>query len=294
MPIATQLDVRRSTTLLATLAFATGAALLTGGGASACGCGVVFRAEALTEQALITYARGRETIIPGLALTRVGAHAAVVLPMPVHTRIGLVSTKGDLFAQLAAATTRAPRLKAPPGVGGPSPVGSAPRPKVLAHRVIGGYEVLVLRGNGANALGPWLRAHGYAVPAAAARLLADYVHEGWRFVAIRFNARRSGEIKPLALSFPTARIVYPMRLDAAATEPVSVRLFVNAAAVSTSSGVPGLASVFAGRLSELTAPLPADVRALLPAPYLTRFEADALSPASVKADATFSLSSPIS
>jgi RHS repeat-associated protein len=184
----------------------------------------------------------------------------------------------DLFAQLQAATARQPTVLARGGKpkAGPSLSGVVPQ-------VIGGYEVSVLPASGATGLDGWLGRYGYALPRTARQVLGAYVRERWRFVAVRLANRRSGELRPLAISFRTRRIVYPMRLAAVGSVPASLELFVNADGVAYPSGVP-LGLTFAGLLRPLASSLSSPIRALLPGRYLTVLEARGLSPRLVHGD----------
>lgn len=255
--------------------------------APACGCGVLIGASEVSEQALVSYHKGAETIVPGLTIDRVGAHAAVVFPVPASPRVRALPANLDLFGELDAAT--APRVSEPQGQSGTAGAAAPVTPYVVSRKLIGGYEVTVLRGGSGQTLLAWLRSHQYGLPAAAKPILSAYIAERWYFVAIRLANRDTGEIKPLAIAFRSAHIVYPMRLSRAASDPVSLELFVDADGPVQASGISGLTPTFGGAVSSLYPGPSAAVRSLLPAPYLTLIESNYVAPASISSDIVASI-----
>jgi hypothetical protein len=94
---------------------------------------------------------------------------------------------------------------------------------------VGSYDVAVLEADSAEAFGAWLEANGYAsLTEKAEGIVADYVREGWHFVAARLTREGDGLSvpHPLSITFPAAQPVYPMRLTAIAESEVYVDLFV--------------------------------------------------------------------
>ena len=85
--------------------------------------------------------------------------------------------------------------------------------------MIGGYDVTRLRADDAGALDDWLDENGYTLPDGAEPILADYVDEDWRFVAIRLAAGAAGALKPLRVAFDTDAPVYPMQLAQFVLDP---------------------------------------------------------------------------
>jgi Uncharacterized protein conserved in bacteria (DUF2330) len=248
--------------------------------APACGCGVLLGASEVSEQALVSSYEGVETIVPGLTIDRVGARAAVVFPVPASPRVRALPANVDVFGELDTATTQP--VSEPDEAPGFS--GALAPPRVVSARLIGGYRVTVLRGGSGQTLLAWLRSHKYGLPAAAKPILSVYIAQRWYFVAIRLASRDTGEVKPLAIAFRFPRIVYPMRLSRAASDRVSLELFVDADGPAQGSGISGLRTTFGGAVSALAPAPSAAVRSLLPAPYLTRIDADSVPPASISSD----------
>lgn len=269
------------------------------GSASACGCGVLLQAPGIRqpisevyEKALVTYHDGIETIVPGLGIANAGPHAAVVFPVPHSPRLRALPADLDVFGELEAAT--APKLTETQSCPSGLACATAPPapPRVIAQKVIGGYQVTILHGGTGATLFAWLASHGYALPTGATPILRAYAAQGWYFVALRLAHRAAGEIKPLAIAFPSYRIIYPMRLSAMATGPFGLELFVNADKPVRGNGLAGLATMFAGTVASLS-PAPSNgVLALLPGRYLTELEADNVEPASISSDVFTSYVSP--
>jgi uncharacterized protein DUF2330 len=237
----------RRRVLGAAFALAAAAWIAPVGSAPACGCGMALRARVPTEQALVSYHNGTETIVPGLNLTDVGLRSAVLFPVPRLPHVRALSGVDDLFSELESATS--PRRTITPGSG--PPTAGASRPNAVVREVVGGYEVSVLAATSASGLASWLRRYGYVLPRGAAPIMRGYVRRHWRFVAIRLAQRHSGELRPLSISFHASRIVYPMHLSAVASEPVSLELFVDADTPVYAAGFPSLGSTFAGPVTSL-------------------------------------------
>lgn len=94
---------------------------------------------------------------------------------------------------------------------------------------IGSYEITLLQAESPDSLNRWLDEGGFAsLPPGGDRLVADYIHSGWHFVAARLQRDGQGVARPhpLALEFPSDRAVYPMRLTALANCPVALELLI--------------------------------------------------------------------
>jgi Uncharacterized protein conserved in bacteria (DUF2330) len=247
--------------------------------APACGCGVLLRANEVGEKALVSFRHRVETIVPGLAITRVGPQAAVVFPVPGRPRITALPAGTDVFGELEAATTPKSTEGASSGAGA-----AAARPTVVSQQQLGGYQVTVLKGGTGETLLAWLSSHSYALPSGSQRILDRYISRRWYFVAIRLADRRAGEIQPLAITFRSRLLAYPMLLSRLSPSPISVELFIDTSGPVSARGVDGFTTTYIGRVSSLSpAPSPA-VKALLPEPYLTRLDSNSLAPSAISKD----------
>jgi hypothetical protein len=163
-----------------------------------------------------------------------------------------------------------------PGAGGGEPV------DVITRRRIGAADVAVVRSGDPEALQKWLAKEGFKLQAGAESAMRAYTLERWAFVAIRFTRTGSGTSAPVAISFPTPRIVYPKRFDALSDRRVPMRLYVLA---RHRIAAPGLETVYAGRVADLRERPPRALRATFrKAPYLTRLETGGLSKSALRRD----------
>ena len=97
----------------------------------------------------------------------------------------------------------------------------------LQSMTVGDYSVEVVRSNDAKALATWMRKNGGHVPAEAETAVAEYVKEGWCFMVSKLmKSSGKGSAHPLAVTFPSNKAIYPMRLTAAQGNRVTVELMV--------------------------------------------------------------------
>jgi hypothetical protein len=122
---------------------------------------------------------------------------------------------------------------------------SADSPVVVQlQRVVGNYEIAVLKCQDAQGLDEWLKNNGYAkLPAAGRPIVEDYCKAGWCFVASKLQMEGEGPRAPhpLLFRFLAKAPVYPMRLTALAKSPVHLKLFVFAPGQAR---IPGLRTDF--------------------------------------------------
>ena len=249
-------------------------------------CGMALDASVPSEQALISYANGREEMTMKVVLDTTGPQAALVTPVPgIPDRPSVV--KGDLFGYLNEVT--APKDDGSDGGGGAgataAPMGGV---DVIGRDVVGDYDIARLAADDPRQLQRWLADNGYTPPRGAAPILRAYVREGWKFVAIKLRkgARPNGPIQPVRVSFPSPTIIYPMRLDALESHQMDMDIFVLA-----DRGVQSdqLTARFFSKVADLGRPPPADIRRLFRAPYLTRFHS-VINPSGLRGDFVFARS----
>lgn len=247
-------------------------------------CGMPLEARIPSEQALVTFANGREEIITSVQLQSDAPGAAVVFPVPGEPEVSALPSN-TLFDYLAEVTrpeviTREVVIdERGPAVGGAAPGGVS----VLGREVIGGYDVARLAADDPNALQAWLAQNGYSIPPGAAPILKAYVDEGWKFVAVKLAGAEgaNGALTPLRMAFDAREIVYPMRLGSLSDRPVDVLLYVLA---EHRVEIPQMTAEYAGPVDRLSQPPPADLRPLFRAPYLTKLRNSNLAPESLTSD----------
>lgn len=93
---------------------------------------------------------------------------------------------------------------------------------------VGGYEVTVISGDNAESISQWLIDNGYDLTATGEELLAPYVEEQMKFVAVKLQQNRGlGSIQPLILKYQSDKPVVPIRLTAvAALEDMGVLIWL--------------------------------------------------------------------
>lgn len=276
--------LRRAGAALALVAAATALALAAPA-ADACGCGIAIDAQVSSEQGLVVERTGAEEIVLGLDLSSDSPHgrAAVVEPVPGPGDPTVAAIRGgDPLAYLDRATAPPPDSDLAAGAAAPQTSAAAPV-DVIGRGEVGGYDVSRLRSSDPQALGNWLAANGYELPAGAEPILSDYIDEGWNFVAIRLAPGSDGQLKPLGISFATDAYVYPMRLEQLASDPVELTLFV--LSPERAAQVDGLSAVWDGPISELDPQPPAKLEPIFSqGGYVTRLEASGVDPAQFSSD----------
>lgn len=90
---------------------------------------------------------------------------------------------------------------------GPPPV------DVVEQKVVGPYDAVTLRSKEPKALETWLRDHGYAIPPESDPIVADYVKNGFDFIALRLRPDDGARaIQPIRIVTPGADPTLPLRM----------------------------------------------------------------------------------
>ncbi|TCJ94101.1 DUF2330 domain-containing protein [Nocardia alba] len=216
-----------------------GVALAAGSGAvmsaNACACGGVVSGDSSarvnSESAVLGWDGRRETVLMRLGMRFTGADAALIVPTPTPATVSAGSA--DSFRELA-------RVTAPERVteydwfgsgslgGDASSAAPGSGPDVLSQVQLGPLEATTLRGGDLTGIREWLDTNGYQLRPEVSATLDPYLREGWSFVAMRLTSAKplSGALDPVRITFDSDRLVYPMRMSAAATTPQSVHLYV--------------------------------------------------------------------
>lgn len=107
--------------------------------------------------------------------------------------------------------------------------------EVLSRRVVGSYDVAVVRENEAGALNRWLEKEGYqALPDGAEGVVGFYRNKGYVFACIKVKDARpetkgTAELHPLRFTFRTGGrdgIYFPMKMTGLQASPFHVNLYV--------------------------------------------------------------------
>lgn len=100
--------------------------------------------------------------------------------------------------------------------------------QVVEEAVVGPYETVTVRSADADALRLWLVDHGYAIPDNSAPIIAEYVHAGFDFIALRLQPRQTErQIEPIRIVSPGPDPNLPLRLmQIGAASKVGITLYV--------------------------------------------------------------------
>ncbi|WP_280217782.1 DUF2330 domain-containing protein [Nocardia neocaledoniensis] len=286
-------DAVRSLVVTVGVVLATGAAALTPAAACACG-GVVGRGDSAQvdgETAVLGWDGRRESILMRLDMRSDGADAALIIPTPTPATVTAGSSAA--FAELSRRT--APEVVTDRywfGADTGETSGAAPGsgPEVLGQVQLGPLEATTLRGGDLTGVREWLDANGYQLRPEVSATLDPYLREGWSFVAMRLTSATplSGALDPVRLTFDSDRLIYPMRMSAAATRPQSVRLYVfgdhRVTRTDPDAATQSTFTEFASPVGELTDP---DLVSLAAGKnYLTQLSVRITQPSAITSDFT--------
>lgn len=102
--------------------------------------------------------------------------------------------------------------------------------EVLDRKTVGVYDTATISSKDAGALIQWLNANGFAASTNIAPVVADYVRQGWVFVAARVrretDSKKASMPHPLAFTFKTLQPVYPLRLTGIDNDACRIDLYV--------------------------------------------------------------------
>lgn len=93
---------------------------------------------------------------------------------------------------------------------------------------VGNYNVEVVAATRHEGLNQWLEMSGFAkLSPEGIKIADDLIREKWHFVAARLvrEGEGIGRPHPMAISFPSSELIYPMRLTALAGSPVYLELY---------------------------------------------------------------------
>lgn len=200
--------------------------------AAACACGGVVSSDPTAriadEEALVAMNDGSENIVMRLSLQSKADNAALIVPTPTPATV--TASSPSLFGELDALS--APRVETrrhwkfslPLLAGGAQ---SAAPPTVVAQVQLGPLEATTLTGGDESGVRQWLDSHGYNMRPEVVAQLDPYLKQGWAFVAMRLTSDSvlDGQLAPVQMQFASDRLVYPMRMSAAAKNPERVVIY---------------------------------------------------------------------
>jgi len=163
---------------------------------------------------------------------------AWVIPFPSEPKV--VKEDAKLFAELyryvamrrSARTEKKPGTKSAGGTFGPA---REDRPvEVLSRKVVGSYDVAVVRENVPGALNKWLAAEGYETLEAGEDVIGFYRKKNYVFACIKVTGSAlaktgTSDLHPLRFTFKTGGrdgIYFPMKMTGLQFKPFDVNLYV--------------------------------------------------------------------
>jgi hypothetical protein len=114
------------------------------------------------------------------------------------------------------------------GFGAGDTLAGTPQVQVVSQEVVGPYEVVTVQASQGEALGAWLDANGFDVPAALQPTIDAFTMAGFDFIALKLRPGVGVQaMQPVRVVTPGADATLPLRMVAAGVGAnVSVELFV--------------------------------------------------------------------
>jgi hypothetical protein len=203
--------------------------------ACACGAAVAPQGSHATmnhEVALVHWDGATETIVMQLAMNATTDNIALVVPTPTPATVALADkatfVELDSLSAPQIVQHRHWRLGLMMAKSAPRDGAMAARPPDVVNQVhLGPLEATTLAGGDLTGLQKWLSDNGYAIRPEVSDALGPYVRDGWSFVAMRLTSTAPivGGLSPVRMTFPSAQLVYPMRLSVAAPTTQQVTVF---------------------------------------------------------------------
>jgi hypothetical protein len=104
-----------------------------------------------------------------------------------------------------------------------------PGVQILDKRLVGSYEIQVIKAENAAQLNQWLKDNGLMeLPERGVKIASEYIKQGWCFATAKLQREGSGFTRPhpLAMTFAAKKPVYPMRLTSLTESKLYLELFV--------------------------------------------------------------------
>ncbi len=285
----------RSVRIIGAAVLAAGTLVATPGAtAGACACGGIVSpdldARVTGEQSLVALDGNAETIVVRLDVHSVADNAALIIPTPTPATASAADPA--LFEELERLT--APRVeRGGTGHSGLDETGAVPGgPTVVARVQLGPLEATTLTGGDLTGVRRWLDENGYRMRPEVLGQLDAYLKQRWSFVAMRLTGDTplSGQLDPVRLDFTSDRLVYPMRMSAAARETQRVVIYTLAqhrmqridGDAARQEVTVDYAGSIRGRAND-----PALIELSTNSPYLTRISTTITEPSSITTDFVF-------
>ncbi|MFH1023314.1 MAG: DUF2330 domain-containing protein [Planctomycetota bacterium] len=101
---------------------------------------------------------------------------------------------------------------------------------IHARQNVGAYDTVTISARDSKGLLEWLSGNGFKTSPGAGNVIADYIADGWCFVASKLRRDESGgkllRTHPLSFEFPAKEAVYPLRLTGVGNGSLGIALYV--------------------------------------------------------------------
>lgn len=149
--------------------------------------------------------------------------------VPTPTQPALAETTEALFQRLASATRPKVEVRQTPSaipfsclatsfllIRSAPPAATVPSVRVLDFQHVAGYDAVVLEADSADALGNWLKAHGYQFRPSLVEWLKPYVTARWKLTAFKIAQQPNAspslvDTATVRMTFRTDRPIFPYR-----------------------------------------------------------------------------------
>ena len=186
-----------------------------------------------SQKALICFREATETMILQVKYEGPAEDFAWIVPLPSRPDVDAVEQNKSPFAELSLYTQRRARW----GYRGfTDEQAKGLDVELLERKVVGVYDVAVLKASESVALTEWLKKNGFALPARAKEILKHYVKKKWVYVAMRIDGEalttetsaklKTGSLQPVRFRFQTREAVYPLKISSMNAGKTEVLLYV--------------------------------------------------------------------
>ena len=204
---------------------------------------VPLSARSADQQAIIIYEDGVESLIIRTEFRGKPQDYAWVIPTPALVSPEAVTTVDRavfdvLDRNTAPAFVREEWTGCLGCAGGEKSLEEYPGVTIWEEFQVDGYEVVSLSAEDSGNLGRWLSDNGYLVQEGTQEIIDFYTEKNWKFAAVKVQTQKEAaiaqapaeeeeELRPLRLTFPSEKIIYPLRISTVSTrEEVEILLFV--------------------------------------------------------------------
>lgn len=174
------------------------------------------------QEAVILYDQGVETLVISITFEGDAKDFGWVVPAPALPTVRKGSD--ELFTNLEELTRQRYNYEQPYFGLGVSDSVKESGVTIIETKKIDYYDVTVLSSSDKDSLTKWLNENGYSFPESASYILNSYIDNGWYFVAMKINPEslewadvsqqlKTGHATPVAISFETKNIVYPLKIS---------------------------------------------------------------------------------